>query len=125
MARPTNQLDKLAEFYEKGIGLSKIGEFRNHEGYDGLMFGMPNHQYHLEFTQFKDEVPLPTPTKEHLLILYIGNRFERDTIVNRLEGMGYHRVESENPYWDRGGVTIEDPDGWRVVLMNTAGINSL
>lgn len=30
----------------------------------------------------------------------------------------YPAVEAENPYWtDNGGITIEDPDGWRVVLM--------
>jgi hypothetical protein len=47
----------------------------------------------------------------------------KNGIDKRLEDMGYHQVESENPYWDRGGVTIEDPDGWRIVLMNTTGIN--
>ena len=25
-------------------------------------------------------------------------------------------VPSFNPYWDRGGCTFEDPDGYRVVL---------
>ncbi len=36
--------------------------------------------------------------------------------------MGYEEKESENPYWEEKGVTIEDPDGWRIVLMNTSGI---
>lgn len=31
--------------------------------------------------------------------------------------MGYDEVESENPYWKEKGITIEDPDGWRIVLM--------
>lgn len=25
-----------------------------------------------------------------------------------------------NPYWDRDGVTFEDPDGYRIVLQNAA-----
>ena len=39
-------------------------------------------------------------------------------IVERLGMMGYPPVPPENPYWsaDRA-VTVEDPDGWRVVLM--------
>lgn len=36
--------------------------------------------------------------------------------------MGYAEVEPENPYWQEKGVTIADPDGWRIVLMNTNGI---
>lgn len=122
IARPTNQLDKLGEFYMEGLGLKKIGEFRNHEGYDGVMIGLPNNGYHLEFTQAEEKVELPVPTKEHLLVFYLPNRFERDRIVLRLENMGYNQTDPENPYWARSGVTIEDPDGWRIVLMNTAGI---
>ncbi|MDE3838599.1 hypothetical protein C0966_04235 [Bacillus methanolicus] len=122
IARPTNQLDKLVEFYEKGVGLKKIGEFRNHEGYDGIMLGLPDYPYHLEFTQHETNTVLPTPTKEHLLVFYIPNRFERDKIAARIKAMGHQEVEPENPYWGRGGVTFEDPDGWRIVLMNTTGI---
>ncbi len=36
--------------------------------------------------------------------------------------MGYPEVEPENLYWKEKGVTIEDPDGWRIVLMNTEGV---
>ncbi|SFA72911.1 Catechol-2,3-dioxygenase [Bacillus sp. cl95] len=122
MARPTNQLEKIEQFYKEGLGLKKIGEFRKHEGYDGLMFGLPNYGYHLEFTQFEEFIELPLPTKEHLLVFYITSRYERDKIVSRLAGMGFPAVTSENPYWARGGVTIEDPDGWRIVLMNSVGI---
>jgi hypothetical protein len=30
--------------------------------------------------------------------------------------MGFPEVEPENPYWKGRGITIADPDGWRVVL---------
>ncbi|WP_253701371.1 VOC family protein [Bacillus sp. FJAT-29814] len=122
MARPTNQIEKIIDFYENGLGLEKIGEFHGHEGYDGVLFGTPGHSYHLEFTQCEEPMELPRPTKEHLLVFYIPNLFELQKMVHKLAVMGYREVEPENPYWGRGGVTIEDPDGWRIVLMNTAGI---
>ena len=122
IARPTNQLDKLISFYEKGLGLKRVGEFRNHEGYDGIMIGLPDSQYHLEFTQSREIMELPKPTKEHLLVFYVGDRLERDNIAERLAAIGYLETDPENPYWGRGGVTIEDPDGWPIVLMNTPGI---
>jgi hypothetical protein len=31
---------------------------------------------------------------------------------------GNEPTASFNPYWDRQGVTFEDPDGYRVVLQN-------
>jgi hypothetical protein len=32
--------------------------------------------------------------------------------------LGYAAVASFNPYWDRLGLTFEDPDGYRVVLQH-------
>lgn len=122
IARPTNQLDKLIAFYEKGLGLRRVGEFWNHEDYDGVMIGLPDSRYHLEFTQSKEKMELPQPTKEHLLVFYVADRFERDKIAERLAALGFLETEPENPYWGRGGITIADPDGWPIVLMNTPGI---
>lgn len=122
IARPTNQLDRLIAFYEEGLGLKRVGEFWNHEGYDGIMFGLPDSQYHLEFTQSKEKMELPQPAKEHLLVFYVGDLLKRDNIADRLASLGYLETEPENPYWSRGGLTFEDPDGWPIVLMNTPGI---
>lgn len=32
-------------------------------------------------------------------------------------------VEPENPYWKQKGITIADPDGYRIVLQNTSGLS--
>ncbi len=45
-----------------------------------------------------------------------------DKLADRIFSLGYNSVEPENPYWKEKGITIEDPDGWRIVLMNTKGI---
>jgi catechol 2,3-dioxygenase-like lactoylglutathione lyase family enzyme len=122
IARPTNKLKEVIQFYEKGIGLAKIGGFENHNGYDGVMFGLPGFDHHLEFTSHVNGSPCPAPTKDNLLVFYIPDHQSIEKIKERLEAMGYPEVEPENPYWKNKGITIEDPDGWRIVLMNTEGI---
>lgn len=118
IARPTDKMDKIKEFYKDGLGLEIIGSFLNHSGYDGVMFGLPDKKYHLEFTTHIDGSPCPAPTKDNLLVFYISDKNEIKNIVDRLNKLGYKEVEPENPYWKEKGITIEDPDLWRVVLMN-------
>ncbi|QFG01171.1 VOC family protein [Psychrobacillus glaciei] len=122
IARPTHQIKEVTKFYCEGLGLKKIGSFSGHNGYDGVMIGLPNADYHLEFTQHEDGSPCPAPTKDNLLVFYMPNLEEIELIQNRLKVMGYDTVSPENPYWEKSGITIEDPDGCRIVLMNTPGI---
>jgi hypothetical protein len=123
VARPTNQLAKVIEFYRDGVGLKVIGSFERHNGYDGVMLGLPDARYHLEFTQHENGSPCPPPTEDNLLVFYIPNLEARDRVVARLHKMGYKTVAPENPYWENAGVTIEDPDGWRIVLQNSYTLN--
>ncbi|TDL82444.1 VOC family protein [Peribacillus frigoritolerans] len=122
VARPTNNLQEIIRFYGRGLGLKQIAQFQDHEGFDGVMFGIPDASYHLEFTQHIDGSPCPAPTKDNLLVFYIPSKGEIQRLHSHLTTMGYKAVEPENPYWNESGVTIEDPDGWRIVLMCTKGI---
>lgn len=122
VARPTDRLEEVVRFYHEGLGLEIIGSFEGHAGYTGVMLGLPGHQYHLEFTQHDEGSPCPAPSKDNLLVFYIPDKASIDQLMARLSAMGYTPVPPENPYWEQHGVTIEDPDGWRVVLMNTSGI---
>ncbi|MBJ8102996.1 MULTISPECIES: VOC family protein [Bacillus cereus group] len=117
IARPTDKFEEVIAFYEEGLGLKRIGEFYDHDGYDGVMFGLPDEEYHLEFTRHIDGSPCPAPTKDNLLVFYIREYKEIEKVSKRLHAMGYDEVEPENPYWKEKGITIEDPDGWRIVLM--------
>jgi catechol 2,3-dioxygenase-like lactoylglutathione lyase family enzyme len=109
-------------FYCEGLGLEKIGSFEDHDGYSGVMLGLPGKPYHLEFTEHAAGSPCPAPTKDNLLVFYIPDSNAVKRIAERLASLGHTPVPPENPYWKEKGLTIEDPDGWRVVLMNTAGI---
>lgn len=122
VARPTDRLDEVVRFYRDGLGLEVVGSFAGHAGYSGVMLGLPGREYHLEFTSHEEGSPCPAPTRDNLLVLYIPDREAVTQLVARLNGLGYFAVPPENPYWEQHGTTFEDPDGWRVVLMNTGGI---
>lgn len=121
IARPTHQLNKIIEYYSKGLGLEIIGSFKNHDGYDGVMFGLPDANYHLEFTQHINATPILPPANDNLLVFYIPSSEVIQSIILRLESIGYSEVEPENPYWKLNGVTVCDPDGWRIVLQHSRG----
>ena len=122
VARPTDKLKEVVRFYRDGLGLEVIGSFEGHSGYSGVMLGLPGRDYHLEFTEHEDGSPCPAPTRDNLLVFYIPDKESLDLLVERLSAMNHRPVPPENPYWASKGVTFEDPDGWRVVLMNTSGI---
>jgi catechol 2,3-dioxygenase-like lactoylglutathione lyase family enzyme len=122
VARPTDRLEEVVRFYCDGLGLSVIGSFSGHAGYSGVMLGLPGHDYHLEFTQHDEGSPCSAPTKDNLLVFYIPDRAAIARLIERLRALGHSPVPLENPYWEKQGVTFEDPDGWRIVLMNTPGI---
>jgi catechol 2,3-dioxygenase-like lactoylglutathione lyase family enzyme len=113
LARHTERLDEVAAFYRDGIGLSEIGGFRDHEGYDGVFLAVPGTGAHLELTAGGAH-GRPAPHPESLLVLYLGDAAEVERIAARI---GVDPIEPANPYWAEHGVTFEDPDGFRVVLV--------
>lgn len=122
VARPTSRLREVERFYCQGLGLARLGGFEGHAGYEGIFVGLPAYGVHLEFTQHEAGSPCPAPTKDNLLVLYLGDERAARAVAARLASMGHPEVEPENPYWVGKSVTVEDPDGWRVVLAWTRGI---
>jgi catechol 2,3-dioxygenase-like lactoylglutathione lyase family enzyme len=122
IARPTDRLDDVVRFYRDGLGFTLIAAFDDHDGFDGRMLGHPQAPWHLEFTRHRDHRAGRAPTQDNLLVLYLPDRAEWEAAVQRMRDNGYAPVPSFNPYWDRNGITFEDPDGYRVVLQNTAWV---
>src|SRR5262245_37881028 len=120
VARPTDDLDALLRFYERGLGLSVLYRFEDHEGFDGLMLGRRGAPYHLEFTRAWGHVVGRAPTQDHLLIFYLPGEAEWNAAVQRMRDAGFEPIPASNPYWDREGATFEDPDGYRIVLQKSA-----
>ena len=113
VARHTARLEEVVAFYRDGVGLPEIGRFRDHDGYDGVFLGIPGSGAQLELTS-GGEHGTPEAHPESLLVLYAGDDAAVRTIAARL---GADPVPSANPYWAEHGVTFEDPDGFRVVLV--------
>jgi catechol 2,3-dioxygenase-like lactoylglutathione lyase family enzyme len=123
IARPTSQLPELIEFYCDGLGLDRIDGFRNHQGFSGVMIGLPGTDLHMEFTSHKDELEElvgQAPTQDNLLVFYLPDSATCDRIADRMAAAGHLTVEPVNPYWaDAKALTYQDPDGWRVVVVPT------
>jgi|SRR5215210_2135646 len=113
IARHTERLDEVVGFYRDGLGLTEIGGFRNHDGYDGVFLEVPGSGTHLELTAGGGH-RAPAPHPESLLVLYLGDAQALRAIVARL---GVDPVPPANPYWAAYGLTFADPDGFRVVLV--------
>jgi len=113
VARHTDRLEEVVRFYRDGLGLPEIGRFEDHEGYDGVFLAVPGTGAHLELTTGGAH-RAPAPHPESLLVLYLGSE---DAVAEVRARVDTHPVEPANPYWTTHGVTLADPDGFRVVLV--------
>lgn len=118
VARPTDDLESVARFYRDGLGFAELFRFEDHAGFNGVMLGLPGAPYHLEFTTAQGHRAGRAPTADNLLVFYLPDAQQWNDAVARLRSAGYEPVASFNPYWDRDGLTFEDPDGYRIVLQH-------
>jgi hypothetical protein len=118
IARPTDNLETVTLMYMNGLGLQLLGEFDDHDGFNGRILGHAHHPWHLEFTHHGGSSVGRAPTQDNLLVFYLPDKMEWETCCRTMIGAGFQRVTSFNPYWEIEGVTFEDCDGYRVVLQN-------
>ena len=76
VARQTDRLADVVAFYRDVVGLPVIGGFEDHDGYDGVMLGMPGEAVHLEFTAHAAGSPGQPGGADDLLVMYV----DTDTI---------------------------------------------
>lgn len=116
IARPTDNWDAVLDFYKNGLGLREFSSFEDHDGYDGVMLGLPDESVHFEIIRHKDGLPAPAPTRDNLLVLYFSDPDDIAKLAARLDAHGYKPVQPENAYWIDRAACFEDPDGWGLVL---------
>ncbi|MDO8389101.1 MAG: VOC family protein [Actinomycetota bacterium] len=119
VARPTTDLIAITAFYADLVGLARLGGFAEHNGYDGAFIGPTEGGWHIEFTRHESGHPVPTPTDEDLLVLYLDTE-QVAAVSARLTSAGHSAFAHPNPYWAGvGALAHRDPDGYVLVLCPT------
>ena len=115
VARPTRDLVAAAAFYRDLVGLPVLGAFDDHDGFSGVILGLPDATRQLELVAAPDADPAPTP--EDQLVLSLGSPDAVALAAARLEVAGHEPARSPNPYWAAAGaVCFVDPDGYWLVV---------
>lgn len=108
-------MEKLIGFYTKVLDFKVLGDFKDHNGYDGVFLGKHNENWHLEFTQ-DNNIPESQFDEDDILVFYPETLEEFQNIVANLE---YHKVpiiEPKNPYWKENGICFEDCDHYKIIV---------
>lgn len=120
IARPVTDLQHSCQLYTLGLGLKKLADFTDHDGFSGMMLGLEELHWHLELTTCHSHPVKPSQTEEDLLVLYYPNMDEWRRVCERMSASGFRSVPAFNPYWDVNGRTFVDGDGYRTVIQNSA-----
>ena len=120
IARPVGDLTVSVAMYKRGLGLHELDGFRDHEGFDGAMLGVPGHSFHFEFTYCRTHPVRPAPTPEDLMVFYVPDPAAWRSRCDAMREAGFEEVGSFNPYWSRHGRTFQDPDGYRIVIQHAS-----
>ena len=120
VARPTSDLARIRRFYEGAVGLMVVWTFKDHDGFDGVIFGSPEAQWQLEIVSTPHRIA-PRPTIEDALVLYFKDAVDSLQVAARLRAEDTAEVPADdpklNPYWPRNGaLTFIDPDGYRLII---------
>lgn len=117
IARPSRDLSAAEAFWVDGVGLEVLWRVGPDAagGHALLMVGAPDAAWHLELVEDAAVLAQHPPSPEDLLVLYLGGDIPGE-LLHRLRERGGRQAPARNPYWDEWGVTIVDPDGYRLVL---------
>ena len=117
VARHTNQLERLTEFYCKILNLDKLGSFENHDNYDGVFIGKSNLNWHLEFTKSATKAN-QSFDEDDILVFYPSDQIEFNKLIENIDKYNVLKEEPINPYWKKNGIMISDPDGYKIIISN-------
>jgi mannose-6-phosphate isomerase-like protein (cupin superfamily) len=114
IARPTADLQRAVAFYRL-LELPAVASFEDHDGYTGVVLGLPDASRQLELVHREGE--RPTPTEEDQLVLYLGSAECVSQAAERIRSGGFEPRSAANPYWERtGACCFVDPDGYWLIL---------
>jgi len=50
------------------------------------------------------------------LVFYPSSQQEHDTIISNIKQNNIAILTAKNPYWNKNGIMVKDPDGYNVVI---------
>ncbi len=121
IARPSRNLAAAERFYVEGLGFKVLqrGSGTSTGERNLLMVGLPGSAWHFELIHDTARTIDPVLTPDDLWVLYLDASVD-PALIERIEQAGGKHVPAHNPWWDQVGVTIEDPDGYRLALCERA-----
>lgn len=119
VTRPARDLAVARHFYEVLLGLAVLASFADHDGFDGVILGLPDERSQLELVVGPEAIT-PRPSAEDALVLYCDEP-TATTVATRLRSAQVPEVRADdhdlNPYWARNGAAVfVDPDGYRTII---------
>lgn len=115
VARHTNDLNKIENFYVNILGFERLSGFQNHNNYDGVFIGKPDSDWHFEFTQ-SDVEANHTFDEDDLIVLYPDTITKYNKLIESLLENDIKKITAINPYWNENGHMFLDPEGYRIVI---------
>lgn len=115
VARHTNNLNKIENFYVDILGFERLGGFQNHNNYDGVFIGKPDSDWHFEFTQSKTKADHKFD-EDDIIVIYPDTITKYNKLLESLLENDIKKITAINPYWNENGQMFLDPDGYRIVI---------
>lgn len=122
VARHTNNLKAIENFYINILGFERLGGFQNHNNYDGVFIGKTGLGWHFEFTKSETKAN-HIFDEDDIIVLYPSTISEHKTLINTILKNNISIIEAVNPYWNENGKMFLDPDGYRIVISPLKAVN--
>ncbi|MGE6352792.1 VOC family protein [Flavobacterium sp. NPDC079362] len=113
VARHTDDLDKIIDF--NILGFELLGDFQNHNNYDGVFIGKSGLEWHFEFTK-SDTKANHTFDPDDVIVLYPKSILDYNMLLDKIIHNNISIIPASNPFWNENGKMFLDPDGYRIVL---------
>lgn len=117
-AQHTSNLGEIVQFYTSILGFKILGEFKNHDGYNGVFLGFDNENWELEFTEDGND-PIHSRDEDDLIVFYPETTQQFESVIARIHEAQLPIFEPKNSYWKINGTYIKDPDGFGIIVVKT------
>jgi len=115
VARHTNNLEAIVNFYINILGFERLGGFDNHNNYDGVFIGKNGLDWHFEFTQSETKAN-HIFDEDDAIVLYPDTIRKYNILYSQIIANNIKFITAINPYWNENGKMFLDPDGYRIII---------